>query len=1014
MNNKISTILNTKRNMSSTREDVFFDVNLENTYKELPLSSISDNVNQYEQYLKEKDTSDKYRLSFTISPYCTNILFNRVTEIMWNDDNNNLTYFVKKDKGNKLPEPSINHLKFRYNNTGLTIADYIDREGIIRDTSLSHPKIGNLTYYCGIDIFANHRLRYRENVPFNKYKPSNEMTTGTSAFVFNTISDYIREWSGEEVKGISTTNKNEALEHVYSLTNIYTTEKSITNGLKEENGWFGFINKANMDTNNDYATSSNETITINRCLLNKKPCEFVDMYPTRDLFSVLPFYNSKTGNSEHNWRYFLTYPYENKYNNDLIRHNLNDGNIINGLRGFFADSFDNDYFYGSAIDIKKLYDFYESDNSGITSNSNSRIIYIRTYLNHNLNLGDTVNISFIENNGNSEINSNNRCRVIGLGIGGKDIRNTFSIIVDDIMSEINQSLSIGNGSTITSIYIRKIVNEQPCNYYLRIFKKIEDITDNIGRLGFSNTIYGDQRSEIILDKDIDISDKRDNLGRKLTEVYLTLLKTNKGYKERYSIENIKNGYVKSSKIEQSSCFGEVTSGVDIIDSFGKYNIHLLHNIDDYLNIDGVKTYKLDIPFSDSPLESDLNEENELFYGDFVELNLSTLEETTLNEVCHRFNTAQRECFENGNTITPFNKVFCEDIIQDDYGIKLIVEDVEQVKNETNNKKSKISARTKINNNGLGDTELRQDFNDKYNYLTEADRNKLWDEVSGSTWFGTGTTIGDIEDNLTESGNFIGYTGFKIKENTNFFSQKKTIGDFHNCGNIAPEGYFYKAHYKVKLKELSDFVNYGYEEEIVNTFLSFTTSDKIRGSYTCLTDDNYYLVTGDTVIINFYKNGLYNNLYGKVQNYEKEGGKYQLVIIVDNMDEDFANRVFTGSYRYMFIGGNFSKKIFKYYPLKSDYSYNIPDGSGRYIWRDVKKTSEITTGSELYDQPFTNGATYIHKDINFYLKRQDPYGIYGLSYINSKNDLQREIEITGKEKYVGDYDYYSEGENSLCY
>jgi hypothetical protein len=34
--------------------------------------------------------------------------------------------------------------------------------------------------------------------------------------------------------------------------------------------------------------------------------------------------------------------------------------------------------------------------------------------------------------------------------------------------------------------------------------------------------------------------------------------------------------------------------------------------------------------------------------------------------------------------------------------------------------------------------------------------------------------------------------------------------------------------------------------------------------------------------------------------------------------------------------------------------------------------------ELYDTTFTNGRFYIEKNVNFFLKRQDPTGKYGLS------------------------------------
>jgi hypothetical protein len=39
-----------------------------------------------------------------------------------------------------------------------------------------------------------------------------------------------------------------------------------------------------------------------------------------------------------------------------------------------------------------------------------------------------------------------------------------------------------------------------------------------------------------------------------------------------------------------------------------------------------------------------------------------------------------------------------------------------------------------------------------------------------------------------------------------------------------------------------------------------------------------------------------------------------------------------------------------------------------------KTSEVTSASTLYNVPFSNGAIYIEKNVNLFLKRQDPQGI----------------------------------------
>ena len=72
-------------------------------------------------------------------------------------------------------------------------------------------------------------------------------------------------------------------------------------------------------------------------------------------------------------------------------------------------------------------------------------------------------------------------------------------------------------------------------------------------------------------------------------------------------------------------------------------------------------------------------------------------------------------------------------------------------------------------------------------------------------------------------------------------------------------------------------------------------------------------------------------------------------------------------------------------------------------------------SEIYDSTFTNGAHYLHKQINFYLKRQDPDGTYGLRA--TKDNFGQygyaELEIEGNTKDISDGDYFEPGENNIC-
>jgi hypothetical protein len=83
------------------------------------------------------------------------------------------------------------------------------------------------------------------------------------------------------------------------------------------------------------------------------------------------------------------------------------------------------------------------------------------------------------------------------------------------------------------------------------------------------------------------------------------------------------------------------------------------------------------------------------------------------------------------------------------------------------------------------------------------------------------------------------------------------------------------------------------------------------------------------------------------------------------------------------------------------SYAHEVGTNIYLWRDL-----LTVGNkdsvDLKEYPFANGHFYINKEINFFLKRQDPFDYNG-SYAGSiyPND------IYGNIKKADNYEYKDE-------
>ena len=73
-------------------------------------------------------------------------------------------------------------------------------------------------------------------------------------------------------------------------------------------------------------------------------------------------------------------------------------------------------------------------------------------------------------------------------------------------------------------------------------------------------------------------------------------------------------------------------------------------------------------------------------------------------------------------------------------------------------------------------------------------------------------------------------------------------------------------------------------------------------------------------------------------------------------------------------------------------------------------------SDINQRPFTNGTHYINTNINFYLRRQDPFAEYGLQYTVDDNLVGEDgstlynylIDLTpyGDYKDITSFDFFS--------
>jgi hypothetical protein len=573
---------------------------------------MTDTINTIQVYNDEKDKTTKHRFIFTIYPLCTNVLFNKLTEIVYKEGS---------DKAQSL----IGDNRLIIDSRPIS-QQGVDRIQAIRNTEYSNKEY-NVSYHCGADIFNNHLLRKKgeisvqkvnndtknQKVKIHKYDDIHEKINGNyEIYSFNTIGDKSRNSNGENIISIfpgkdnyyyksSNTGKTD----LYIYDTIKSFKESYEDGINRKDGWMGFINPTTLHIPVD----KDGKYFVNKCINNINGCEFIDLSPERELFYFTPKKNPYRKRLEYNWDYCLTYPFENVYEDK-------NGNLLKGKgNGLPLVPIDKDG--------NKYYQEYTSSN-GIP------LLLFKSATKHNLKNGDNVKII------GQNIVENVISTVISVGRNNNFKDRYFSIRKSDVENIINND-------NIEYRFI-KVVNGLECDYYYRIFKKIGDYKTVINRLAFADTIYGDEVNQIVYLDDIDINGLRDNRNRPLSEIYLTILKSNRGHKEWYENNNFNN-----ENIEYSHVFGKITSGLDLPD-YCNIDLPVIRRQHNCIS----NTFNKGVHFNKSSkkIEEDITIQNDSFYGDLIEFNPITASETVIENVLHRFNTAQRESNNrNYNTIT---------------------------------------------------------------------------------------------------------------------------------------------------------------------------------------------------------------------------------------------------------------------------------------------------------------------------------------------------------------------------
>ena len=317
---------------------------------------------------------------------------------------------------------------------------------------------------------------------------------------------------------------------------------------------------------------------------NRSLCKFIDMEPKRERFGFTPDVTQPS--PVKNWELTITYPSTSETGHTLVK---------NGLL---------------LLDI----------NNALVSEKN--MTAFSTPVRHNLSTGDIVRMY-------NTTGFNGEYSVVRVGLDNGDLKDYYFV------------LDITGGTLTQNSAFKKVINDVESQYYFRKFTKIKTRENTIIEqddyevypAAFSENFFNDTNYQFVFNEDIDISNLTDNLGRPLSELFLTIIKTDGNNFFTPVKSGLEVPYIPKLTTSDSPSLRYLKQ-IPVI--------NLIHNGPTTTTTQGVVG-------SHTPLESSVTINTLSFYGDVVEYNTETLNEVVLSEVMHRFNTNNRDL--NQNTFT---------------------------------------------------------------------------------------------------------------------------------------------------------------------------------------------------------------------------------------------------------------------------------------------------------------------------------------------------------------------------
>ena len=260
--------------------------------------------------------------------------------------------------------------------------------------------------------------------------------------------------------------------------------------------------------------------------------------------------------------------------------------------------------------------------------NNRKYVFFKTPINHGLQRGDEIQLHNFIDNQNGGLYIDSRTYTI-VKLGNQDNNLPERIFVIDI-NPIDIDFNLGVST------IKRVINGVESEYYVRVLKTLtpDEKDYDLYPASYGVNYFDDKEAAFYFKSDIDVKDLRDNLGRPLSELFLTIVKND----QDGDMTNINNQYWLNEQSFLTDTQLRTRFWMPIVGGYETEN-----NVNVNYNIRAVgDNYPGGSPNYPQVYFPNIDESDDLFDNDIVEYNEHLLLERTLEEIFHRTNTVYRE------------------------------------------------------------------------------------------------------------------------------------------------------------------------------------------------------------------------------------------------------------------------------------------------------------------------------------------------------------------------------------